>query len=374
MIGTPCFKPLKKGAFCLICIVFCSAGVFAQVSTGQPPHTPFSEIFKGDGDEGIVCYKQKHRNYFFVTFALVSALGLVTLNQYKIKRNSARDLKSKNEIIVEKNKDITDSINYARRIQHAILPEESLIKSLLPDSFIFYQPKDIVSGDFYWIAEKNDELVIVVADCTGHGVPGALMSMIGNAFLSEIVLEKGITIPGHILDHLRDKVILTLKQGSTSDSKDGMDIALISLKKEEKGVTLQFAGANNPLWVFSQGELKEIKGDKQPIGVREGAQVPFTNHVLKVEKDACVYLFSDGYSDQFGLSAEAWIKSLSDKNQAKAGGATGKKFRSGSLQKLIVQMASEPMSRQKEIIERSMKEWKGGLEQVDDMLVMGIRI
>ncbi len=347
-------NPLKTG-ICLLFLILFSSVLFAEDIKPSPPHTSFSEIFRGDGDEGIVCYKQKHRNYFFLTFGLVAALGLVTLNQYKIKRNSARNLKSKNEIIEEKNKDITDSINYAKRIQQAILPEKTFIKSLLPDSFIFFQPKDIVSGDFYWMAEKNDESIVVVADCTGHGVPGALMSMIGNAFLNEIVLEKGITVPGKILDHLRDKIILALKQGVTSDSKDGMDIALISLKKEKETVVMQFAGANNPVLVFSQGKLTETRGDKQPIGVREGAHMPFTNHVLTLEKGSSVYLFSDGYADQFG-------------------GIKGKKFRAAALQKLLSEIVHQPMDKQKEIVETTILQWKGTLEQVDDMLVMGIRV
>ncbi|HEV7232103.1 MAG TPA: SpoIIE family protein phosphatase [Bacteroidia bacterium] len=264
-------------------------------------------------------------------------------------------LSEKNRTIEEKNKDIVDSINYAKRIQQAILPEASNIATLLPESFIYYQPKDIVSGDFYWIAEREGRTIAVVADSTGHGVPGAFMSMLGSAFLNEIVLEKGVTEPALILNHLRDKIIRALKQGDSSESRDGIDMTIISIQKKEAKFDLQFAGANNPLWIFRQTGLTEIKGDKQPVGVRTGSQVPFTNHRLELEAGDLIYLFSDGFADQFG-------------------GENGKKFRYKPLQKLISDMSMESLLEQKNILSQTLLQWKGNLEQVDDILVMGIRL
>jgi serine phosphatase RsbU (regulator of sigma subunit) len=347
------FKFSSQVICCFFAFFQLQSAVFSQ--TASPPHTSWTEIFKGNGDEGIVCYKEKHRNFFFITFGLVALLAGVTLNQYKIKRRSADALKEKNRTIEEKNKDIVDSINYAERIQQAILPDANAIASLLPESFIYYQPKDIVSGDFYWIAEKEGHIIVAVADSTGHGVPGAFMSMLGNAFLNEIVLEKGVTEPGLILNHLRDKIIRALKQGDSSESRDGMDIALVSIRKENGEYQVQYAGANNPLWVFRKEGITEIKGDKQPVGVRTGEQISFTNHHLKLEAGTLIYLFSDGFADQFG-------------------GASGKKFRYKPLQKLISDMMDRPLAIQKEVLARTIHDWKGGLEQVDDMLIMGIRL
>jgi serine phosphatase RsbU (regulator of sigma subunit) len=348
------FNASKRMYCCILTFSFLCLSPMKALA-GQPPHTSFSEIFKGSGDEGIVCYKEKHRNFFFITFGLVSLLGLLTFNRYQIKKRSSRVLEDKNKIIEEKNKDIVDSINYARRIQQALLPDEQSLQRILPDSFLLFQPKDIVSGDFYWIAGDREERIVVVADSTGHGVPGAFMSMIGHAFLNEIVLEKGITEPAVILNLLREKIITALKQGDASESRDGMDVTIVRLKQSGEAVDLQFAGANNPLWIWKGGALTEVKGDKQPVGVWGGSQQPFTNHSFRLEKGNQLYLFTDGYADQFG-------------------GNAGKKFRYKAMQELISEMASVQMSRQKEILAERLRQWKGALEQVDDILVLGIRL
>jgi len=283
---------------------------------------------------------------------LVVLLGVVVFSRYKTKKNLAAKLEEKNRIIEEKNKDIVDSINYAKRIQEAILPEPAEFSSLFPESFVLYRPKDIVSGDFYWVGEKNGRIVLAAADCTGHGVPGAFMSMIGNAFLNEIVMEKGVVSPDEILGHLREKIMKALKQGGGSETRDGMDISLISM--ENGSGKLEYAGANNPLWVVRGKAVEDLKADKQPIGITAGDSLPFRKQSISVQKGDCVYLFTDGYADQFG-------------------GKDGKKFKYKPLQELLAGNSALPMNEQKKMLDRTFTEWKGNLEQVDDVLIIGFR-
>ncbi|MFY9308470.1 MAG: tetratricopeptide repeat protein [Bacteroidia bacterium] len=262
------------------------------------------------------------------------------------------ELKKAYKEIEEKNKSILDSINYARRIQQAILPSEQEMKALLTESFVLYIPKDVVSGDFYWIQSKGSKVLFAAVDCTGHGVPGAFMSMIGNTMLNEIVNGKGVVSPGEILKQLREGIIKSLKQtGSTGENQDGMDIALCSLD----GNILEFAGANNPLWIISNGEFREIKADKQPIGIYYGETKPYTNHTVELRKGDCVYIFTDGYADQVGGSAE-------------------KKFKYKQLQELIVANHKLAMEQQKALYFDAIDKWKGNLEQVDDILLIGVRL
>ena len=197
-------------------------------------------------------------------------------------------------------KEITDSINYAKRIQESILPPDSYWHNMLPDSFIFYRPKDIVSGDFYWIEHKNNSVCFAAVDCTGHGVPGALMSVVGFNLLTQAVNEMDLTIPSEILKHLDYGVTKTLRQsGDGKGVKDGMDLSLCSLNKTTN--VLQYAGAFNSLYYISGGVFHEIKSDKFPIGVNLDGKVDnYTNHTIPLQKGDCVYLFSDGYADQFG--------------------------------------------------------------------------
>ncbi|MES2592975.1 MAG: tetratricopeptide repeat protein [Bacteroidota bacterium] len=262
------------------------------------------------------------------------------------------ELKKAYEEIEEKNKSIIDSINYAKRIQQAILPSDTEVNELLPESFVLYLPKDVVSGDFYWIANKGGKKIFAAIDCTGHGVPGAFMSMIGHTLLNGIVNHKGITTPNEILAHLRKGVINSLKQtGIAGESQDGMDIALCTLD----GQTLEYAGANNPLWFIREGKIEEIKADKQPIGIYYGEPKPFVNHSIELNKGDCIYIFTDGYADQ-------------------AGGPKEKKFRYKQMQELILENYTKSMSEQKEIFLNTINNWKGNLEQVDDILLLGIKI
>jgi serine phosphatase RsbU (regulator of sigma subunit) len=254
-------------------------------------------------------------------------------------------------IIEAKNKNILDSINYALRIQQAILPSEEEIRRSLPDSFIFYRPKDVVSGDFYWFGEQDGKKLIAAVDCTGHGVPGAFMSMIGSALLNEIVNERSITEPGSILDSLRENIIRSMKQtGAEGENKDGMDIALCVL--DSSGI--RFAGANNPLWLIRDGELIELKGDKQPIGIHTVSK-SFQTTQMELKKDDCLYVFTDGYADQFG-------------------GGQGKKFKYKQLAQLLISGCRKSMQEQRQLLEKAFDSWKGSFEQIDDVLVMGIKV
>ena len=262
-------------------------------------------------------------------------------------------MKRAEEIIREKNKDITDSINYAKKIQQSILPAESVLKNIYPDSFLLYKPKDIISGDFYWFAEIENYLLFVCADCTGHGVPGALMSMIGSNFLTHILHESTIRSPEGVLLELDKRVRKALKQDEDFQSKDGMDISLCALQKQKK--ILHYAGANRPIALIRNGELVEYSPDKFAIGGQFNTDKKFTDNKILLEENDCIYCFTDGICDQFG-------------------GPKGKKIMKKNFYNLLLQNHSKPMSEQKTNIDKTISEWRGELEQVDDILVMGIRI
>jgi ligand-binding sensor domain-containing protein/serine phosphatase RsbU (regulator of sigma subunit) len=264
------------------------------------------------------------------------------------------ELKGANDQLSIAFKDIKDSINYAKRIQQAILPLEAEIRKDLPEHFIFFKPRDVVSGDFYWFNKKNDKIYIAACDCTGHGVPGAFMSIIGNSLLNEIAHETSVSEPALILNALRDKIILALKQRSSDqETKDGMDMVLCCIDRKNK--KLSFAGANNPLYIIRQGRLMEYKGNKQPIGVYADQMKPFTNQEVELQQGDLIYLFSDGYPDQFG-------------------GPKGKKFLYTRFKELLVSISGRSMDKQYTDLERSFWEWKKDQEQVDDVLVIGIRV
>jgi serine phosphatase RsbU (regulator of sigma subunit) len=285
---------------------------------------------------------------------LLTFAGLVYYN-LRQKKAANRMLQQQNKEIIHQKQEITDSINYARRIQESILPPDSYVKSRLEDSFILYKPKDIVSGDFYWVEKMNDYAVFAAVDCTGHGVPGALMSVVGFNILNQAVNERQLVKPSEILAFLDAGVNNMLRQSTEMNSvKDGMDLALCSLNPERN--LLQYAGAYNSLYIVQDNQLKEIKADKFPIGVNlDGRADTYTNHEVPVKKGDCVYLFSDGYADQFG-------------------GPLGKKYKYNTFRKLLLEVHHKPMDEQRAILDRTIEEWRGELEQVDDILVMGIRI
>lgn len=283
-----------------------------------------------------------------------------------------RKIKEQMALVNQQKKEIMDSIHYAKRIQTAILPPDEYMSTYLKDYFILYKPKDIVSGDFYWIEEIENKILFAAVDCTGHGVPGAFMSIVGNNGLDRAVREQKMMHPCKILDVLDDFVVETLRQANKTEVKDGMDIALCAYDLKTKD--FEFSGANNPLYLirkkphtlsicdkeylpcmeFEDYQLFEIKGDKQPIGAIDDRK-EFMNHVFKTVEGDSVYVFTDGYADQFG-------------------GPKGKKFKYAQLKELLLKICHEPMSTQKQILDDALVAWKQDLEQVDDITIMGIKI
>lgn len=263
-------------------------------------------------------------------------------------------------VLAQKNREVTDGIRYAQRIQEALLPSEELVKSLFPESFIMYRPKDILSGDFYWVSEattnyKEKIAMAAVVDCTGHGVPAALMGMIGNNFLRICEHEPSVNRPSEALDFINAGVSNTLRQEySKSKIRDGMDMAFVAI--DYSSMLLHFAGAKNPVYVIRDNQLAEYKGDKHPIGAFVGEEMlKFTNVTIPVQKGDCVYLFSDGYADQFG-------------------GPKGKKFMYKRFKELLLNNCARPMLEQYQALVDAFEQWKGELEQIDDVCVMGVRI
>tara|TARA_R110001592_G_scaffold60311_3_gene183308 strand:+ start:6027 stop:8192 length:2166 start_codon:yes stop_codon:yes gene_type:complete len=291
-----------------------------------------------------------------------------------------KEVEFQKEVVEQKHKEITDSINYAKRIQSALLKSEEHQSEHLPEHFIFFKPKDVVSGDFYWALEKQDYLYLAAADCTGHGVPGAFLTMLGTSFLNEINAGENLLSPASILDLLRARIIEQLNQnGEEGESRDGMDISLLRLNL--KTHQMEWAGANNPIWIIpsvtsnadegiasrsiepltesftridSQNELIEIKGDKQPISYYTDMK-PYTNHSFQLQKGVSIYIFSDGYADQFG-------------------GPKGKKYKYKELKNSLLSIANLPLKKQKNFLSEEFEKWKGDLEQIDDVCIIGVRI
>lgn len=295
------------------------------------------------------------------------------ISEQKEEIESQRDeIEAQRDLVFAQKKEITDSIGYAQRIQAAILPHKNYLDRILPEYFVLFKPRDIVSGDFYWVKEVNSSLIIVAADCTGHGVPGAFMSMLGITLLNELLVEGSISSPGEILSQLRDKVKSMLVQvGTIRDQKDGMDmsIAVIDKKKRE----LQFAGAYHPLYLIRErdqltgsepgsdsslegkdAKLFELKGDKQPIGIH-WVESEFTNHKLPLKENDTVYVFSDGYVDQYG-------------------GEQRKKFKTQKFRELLLSVRAHTMEKQKQDLEETFELWRGKYEQIDDVCVIGVRV
>ncbi|HET6990498.1 MAG TPA: tetratricopeptide repeat protein, partial [Bacteroidia bacterium] len=263
--------------------------------------------------------------------------------------------KMQEEIVVQKNKDITDSIHYARYLQEAILPTQDGITEVFPESFIFFRPKDIVSGDFFWFSSAKDVALLAVADCTGHGVPGAFMSVVGNEMLNITVRDPSIKSPATTLNVLHEKVreVFTNRRGE-STAQDGMDIGLMVWHFEES--YLQYSGARRPLVLIRDGEAQSISGDRFSIGERYNtSEKQFAEKIVPVQSGDMLYLFSDGYADQFG-------------------GTTGKKFMYRNFVKLLTKISGLPVAEQKQELENTLIKWQGELEQVDDILVVGVRI
>lgn len=259
---------------------------------------------------------------------------------------------SKEELLYQR-KELMASLKYARFIQEAVLPDQIELEQALDDFFILHKPRDIVSGDFYYCSRKEEHLVLAAGDCTGHGVPGALMSIMGISFLNEIISKPGALRPARILNLLRERIMKALHQrGDELENKDAMDMALCVYKKESR--ELQYAGANNPLYHIRKGKLSIINADKMPVGIDACEENSFTNHTLQLKSGDTVYLFSDGYPDQFG-------------------GKDGKKFKYGPFRELLLAISELEMEEQRNELNRVITEWKKDIPQIDDILIFGIR-
>jgi serine phosphatase RsbU (regulator of sigma subunit) len=329
---------------------------------------------------------------FLIIFGALAVFSILLFTRFKKTKAQKKIIEYQKMEVEESHKEIQDSITYAKRIQMAILPPDEEIKSALKNSFILYKPKDIVAGDFYWMetisaelrvasAEKardaNDGVsknklstlqsspgitLLAAADCTGHGVPGAMVSVICNSALNRSAREFGLRKPGEILDKTRELVMEEFEK-STEMVKDGMDIALVSLSQKtnedphsQNAFSLSYAGAHNPLWIIRNGtdEIEEIKADSQPIGKFDKA-TPFKTHEIELFKGDRIYLFSDGFADQFG-------------------GEKGKKMKKANFKKLVIATQSENMEEQSQLLDQAFEKWRGSLEQLDDVCVIGIKV
>jgi serine phosphatase RsbU (regulator of sigma subunit) len=299
------------------------------------------------------------------TIFYLLSISVVLLLLFLVVRFREGQLHKKNKLLEEKVKErtaeieaqkheITSSIEYASRIQMAMLPMEDHFKNCFSEHFIIFKPRDIVSGDFYWIGEDEKHIFFTVADCTGHGVPGAFMSTLGISTLNEIITNKSDLKANTVLSLLREKIKKSLHQtGKEGEAADGMDVAFCILHKNRN--TLEYSGAYNPLFIFQGGELKEYKADRMPIGIYYGEKDTFTNYEINIKKGDTIYIFSDGLPDQFG-------------------GPDGVKYKISNLKKLLSENYYRPMSEQRHIIENEFEKWKGFADQVDDITIIGVRI
>lgn len=320
--------------------------------------------------------KEKEKMMLYGGLGLIALFSLFIFNRFRVTRKQnkiieqqkidvekqklfADEQRDKAELqqhlVEEKNKEIMDSIHYAKRIQSAILPLEENVNDHLGENFILYKPKDVVAGDFYWLEQKDDSVLFAACDCTGHGVPGAMVSVVCVTGLNRSVREHGLVDPGLILDRTREIVIQEFEK-SEEGVKDGMDVALCSLKKQEDQFILDYAGAFNPLWIIrkEKDEVEEIRPDKQPVGKYIDSK-PFTTKRIQLQKGDSIYVFSDGYADQFG-------------------GEKGKKFKTANFKKLLLEIKDFPMSKQKEMLDQNFENWRGEIDQIDDVCVIGVRL
>jgi serine phosphatase RsbU (regulator of sigma subunit) len=317
--------------------------------------------------KALTIQKQKSKElYMLVMIVLILFIVVVLAILYRSKRKTNNLISYKNRLlgkqniriaeqkqeIEKKNLRMTDSILYAKRIQQAMLADVNELNKLLDDAFIYFKPKDIVSGDFYWFAKVDQKLVLAAVDCTGHGVPGAFMSMLGNSFLNQIVIHQKISSPHKILEALSKEVEFALNQEETKN-RDGMDMSLCTIDLQAKLV--DFSGAKNPLIVIRNGVTQRIKGDRKNIGRNLYKDKEFDNHQIEITSPTCFYMFSDGYADQFG-------------------GVKGRKFLIKRLQDLLGDIYHKPMNEQKQILHSTMEEWMKDEDQVDDILIVGFKI
>ncbi|MCD6019688.1 MAG: protein serine/threonine phosphatase [Bacteroidetes bacterium] len=345
---------------CLIAIALFKSNLVLRVFIATAVICFFALVIFMGNKPGIIHFTedmQKAQNIIsivnlFVLF-LITILFFVFFRRENILFQKA--ILEQKEVIEEKQKEIIDSINYAKRIQFALLAGENLLNEYLPEHFVLFKPKDVVSGDFYWATPTEDGCFIyVTADCTGHGVPGAFMSLLNISKLSQSINENKITKPDWILNYIRTEIIKALNSdGSGKESKDGMDAILCKLNL--KGMKLEYAAANNSFYIIRNQEILTCKADKMPVGMGHDDSVSFTYNQIALQSGDLIYTFTDGYADQFG-------------------GPKGKKFKYKQLEELLLSVHHLPMYEQRRILEQKFVSWKGNLDQVDDVLIIGVKV
>jgi serine phosphatase RsbU (regulator of sigma subunit)/Tfp pilus assembly protein PilF len=294
------------------------------------------------------------RNYLLLILAIAITGIIGAFIAYRKIKHSKELLAIQKQIVDEKQKEIIDSINYARRIQFALLASDNILNTYLPQHFVLFKPKAVVSGDFYWATATPEGFIYITADCTGHGVPGAFMSLLNISKLSQIINENKVYRPDQVLNNTRSEIIKALNpEGSDAEGKDGMDavICLLNLK----AMRLEFAAANNSFYIIRDNKILTCKADKMPVGKGHDDSVSFTYNEIALKKDDIIYTFTDGFADQFG-------------------GAAGKKFKYKRLEEFLLSIYHEPLSAQKEKLNTIFESWKGSLEQVDDVCIIGVKI
>jgi len=297
---------------------------------------------------------QQLKEYSLFNFAMLFGLTYLFIKLFKTELiGYQEEIEKQKYIVEEKQKEIVDSITYAKRIQEAILPPDQSIKEVIEDGFILYQPKDIVAGDFYWTEKRNGMQMFAAADCTGHGVPGAMVSVVCSNAINRAVNEFELTDPGQILDKTKQLVLQTFEK-SVEEVKDGMDIALCCWDAQKR--VLHYAGANNPLWIIRKGlnEVETVKANRQAIG-KDLSTENFKSHPIQMFEGDSIYIFSDGFHDQFG-------------------GEKGKKYKTAKLKKYLLSIVDLPLVEQHESLRIEFEEWRGDLEQIDDVCVIGVRL
>jgi serine phosphatase RsbU (regulator of sigma subunit) len=291
----------------------------------------------------------------WMNFIFTSTLIFLGVKQFKLENVAFNDkIDLQRVLLKEKNKEITDSFHYAQRIQKALMASNHSLNKNLPDYFVLYLPKDIVSGDFYWAEETDGRFLLAVCDCTGHGVPGAFMSLLNITKLNETVREKKITTPNLIFNQVRDEIIKALNpEGNKEEGRDGMDAIFCSFDFANK--KLDYSCANNPILIIRDGKIIETPVDKMPVGMYLEPKKDFTLHSFDLKTGDVLYLFTDGYADQFG-------------------GPKGKKFKYAQLKETLLNICTMPMKEQQQVLQKVTESWKGGIEQVDDILIVGVKV
>jgi serine phosphatase RsbU (regulator of sigma subunit) len=311
----------------------------------------FVTWYQSNFEPVITLPKNVSTQYYYFTMLSVFAVMFYVIRYFKGDADAhERAIEAQKELISEKNKEILDSINYAKRIQYTLLAHEAMLKQHLPEHFVLFKPKDIVSGDFYWATASGNKFYLAVCDSTGHGVPGAFMSLLNCSFLNEAITEKSIYKPNEVLDHVRKRLIESISQDG---GKDGMDGILLCFEEKNKTIKITYAAANNNPVLVRNGSLQELPADKMPVGLGEKHD-PFSLNSIELQKGDVLYLYTDGYADQFG-------------------GPKGKKFKYKTLNDLLLNINLKSADEQKQILNSQFESWKGTLEQVDDVCIVGIK-